>query len=106
MAFTAGTYTDDNQTVSAPQVGTWYTRLDSADIDWAAASASFSIARRLEFSYGYGWTDANKYGDDSVSTHNLGAKLVLLQDGAFALPGPTAIPTSRAWSTRSFTIRI
>ena len=83
VAFTAGTYADDAQTISAPQVGAWYTRLDGADIDWAAISASFSIAKRLELSYGYGWTDANKYGDDSVSTHNLGAKLVLLQDGAF-----------------------
>ena len=72
VAFVAGTYAEESQTISAPQVGTWYTRLDSADIDWAAASASFSIEKRLELSYGYGWTDANKYGDDSVSTHNLG----------------------------------
>ena len=85
VAFTAGTYADDAQTVSAPQVGAWYTRLDGADIDWAALSASFSIAKRLELSYGYGWTDANKYGDDSVSTHNFGAKLALLQGGEFDL---------------------
>ena len=85
VAFVAGTYAEESQTISAPQVGTWYTRLDSADIDWAAVSASFSIEKRLELSYGYGWTDANKYGDDSVSTHNIGAKLVLLQDGAFDL---------------------
>ena len=80
VAFVAGTYAEESQTISAPQVGTWYTRLDSADIDWAAASASFSIEKRLELSYGYGWTDANKYGDDSVSTHNLGAKLVLVAE--------------------------
>ena len=83
VAFVAGTYAEESQTISAPQVGTWYTRLDSADIDWAAASASFSIEKRLELSYGYGWTDANKYGDDSVSTHNLGLKLNVLPDGSF-----------------------
>ena len=34
VAFLAGTYADGtNQVVSAPQVGAWYTRLDSADID-------------------------------------------------------------------------
>ena len=91
VAFVAGTYAEESQTISAPQVGTWYTRLDSADIDWAAASASFSIEKRLEFSYGYGWTDANKYGDDSVSTHNLGAKLALLQGGEFDLPWLPAV---------------
>ena len=83
VAFTAGTYADDDQVVSAPQVGAWYTRLDGADIDWAALSASFSVAKRLELSYGYGWTDANKYGDDSVSSHNFGLKLNVLPDGAF-----------------------
>ena len=77
VAFLAGTYADGtNQVVSAPQVGAWYTRLDGADIDWAALSASFSVARRLELSYGYGWTDANKYGDDSVSTSNAPALAV------------------------------
>jgi hypothetical protein len=83
VAFPAGTYAEDGQPVSAPQVGAWYVRLGSADIDWAAASAAFSVAKRLELSYGYGWIDANRYGDDSVSTHNLGAKLAVLPDGAF-----------------------
>ena len=92
VAFLAGTYDDGtNQVVSAPQVGTWFTRLDSADIDWAALSASFSVAKRLELSYGYGWTDANKYGDDSISTHNLGAKLALLHGGEFDLPWLPAV---------------
>ncbi len=83
VAFVAGTYADDGQTVSAPQVGAWYVRLGSADIDWAAASASISLFHRLELSYGYGWIDANKYGDDSISTHNVGLKLNVLPDGAF-----------------------
>jgi len=85
VAFTAGTYADDDQLVSTPQFGAWYTRLDGADIDWAAASAALSLAKRLELSYGYGWTDANQYGDDSISTHNLGLKLNVLPDGAFDL---------------------
>lgn len=85
VAFTAGTYADDDQLVSTPQFGAWYTRLDGADIDWAAASAALSVAKRLELSYGYGWTDANQYGDDSISTHNLGLKLNVLPDGAFDL---------------------
>ena len=91
VAFVAGRYTDDAQTVSAPQVGAWYTRLDSADIDWAAVSASFSVAKRVELSYGYGWTDANKYGDDSVSSHNLGVKVNVLPDGSFDTPWLPAV---------------
>ena len=97
VAFVAGTYAEEGQTVSAPQVGTWYTRLDSADIDWAALSASFSVAKRLEFSYGYGWTDANKYGDDSVSTHNLGAKLQLFDAGAFDAEWLPALAVGAIW---------
>lgn len=91
VAFTAGTYADENQVVSNPQIGAWYTRLDSADIDWAALSASISIAKRLELSYGFGYTDANKYGDSSVRTHNVGAKINLLPDGAFDTPWLPAV---------------
>ena len=98
VAFLAGTYADGtNQVVSAPQVGAWYTRLDGADIDWAALSASFSVAKRLELSYGYGWTDANKYGDDSVSTHNLGAKLQLFDAGAFDVDWLPALAVGAIW---------
>ena len=97
VAFLAGTYAEEEQTVSAPQVGTWYTRLDSADIDWIAASASFSVAKKLELSYGYGWTDANKYGDDSVSTHNIGAKLQLFDAGAFETEWLPALAVGAIW---------
>ncbi|MGN0843703.1 MAG: hypothetical protein ACI4QT_00615 [Kiritimatiellia bacterium] len=66
VAFTSGNDAEDGQIVSSPQIGAWYTRLDSADIDWTALSAAFSIAKRLELSYGFGLTDANRYGDDSI----------------------------------------
>jgi len=82
LAYLAGTY-DKNSSlgdvVSKPQVGTWYVNLDHGDINWYAASAAFSVAKRLELSYGYGFIDA-KGVDESIDTQNLGAKLKLLDE--------------------------
>lgn len=84
LAYTAGTYAEGEkgglgEWVSKPQVGTWYVNLDDADIDWYAASAAFSIAKRLELSYGYGFIDAQNV-DNSINTHNLGAKFKFLDE--------------------------
>lgn len=63
--------------MSKPQVGTWYVNLDDADINWYAASAAFSVAKRLELSYGYGLVDVD---GTKINTHNVGAKVKLLDE--------------------------
>lgn len=82
LAYLAGSYVDGEKSglgewVSKPQVGAWYVNLDDADINWYAASAAFSVAKRLEFSYGYGLVDN---AGTSINTHNLGAKVKLLDE--------------------------
>lgn len=54
LAYLAGTYDKESslgEWVSKPQVGTWYVNLDHGDINWYAASAAFSVAKRVELSY-------------------------------------------------------
>ena len=72
-----------NGVVSRPQIGAWYVNLNDADINWFAGSAAITFAKRLELSYGYGFVNARKYGDKSIETHNLGAKLRILDENAF-----------------------
>ena len=69
--------------VSRPQVGAWYVNLTDASINWFALGAAFSIADRLEISGGYGGINAHKYGDSSINTYNVGAKLRFLDENAF-----------------------
>lgn len=89
LAYTSGLPWEGESTsnlttyVSKPQVGSWYANLSDADIHWFAASASATVLNRLELSYGYGFVNARKYGDKSIDTHNLGAKLRLLDENAF-----------------------
>ena len=88
-AFTAGQpweggeSNDLNQVVSKPQVGGWYVNLNEKDINWWAAGAAFTVANRLEVSAGYGFINAHKYGDKSINTYNVGAKLKFLDENAF-----------------------
>ncbi len=72
-----------NDFVSKPQVGGWYVNLNDAGIDWYAGSAALTFAKRLEVSTGYGFINAHKYGDKSINTYNLGAKLRILDENAF-----------------------
>ena len=89
LAYTAGLPWDGgdsnvvNDVVSKPQVGAWYVNLNDADINWYAGSAAITFAKRLELSYGYGFINARKYGDKSIETHNVGAKLRILDENAF-----------------------
>ena len=69
--------------VSRPQVGAWYVNLTDASINWFALGAAFTIADRLEVSGGYGGVNAHKYGDNSINTYNVGAKLRFLDENAF-----------------------
>ena len=89
LAYTAGQPWDGGETnvfngiVSKPQVGGWYVNLSDSDINWFAIGTALTFADRLEVSYGYGFTDAKKYGDKSIDSNNLGAKLRILDENAF-----------------------
>lgn len=89
LAYTAGQPWDGGETnvfngiVSKPQVGGWYVNLSDPDINWFAIGTAITFGERLEVSYGYGFTDADKYGDKSIDSNNLGAKLRILDENAF-----------------------
>ncbi len=97
LAYTAGLpweyggTTNLNGIVSAPQFGAWYVNLNDADINWYAGSAAITFFDRLEVSYGYGYINARKYGDKSIETHNVGAKLRVLDENAFDQPWIPAV---------------
>lgn len=112
LAYTAGLpwegagTSNFNAFVSKPQVGTWYVNLHDAEIDWWAASAALTVGQRLELSYGYGYVDAHRYGDNAIDTHNLGAKLRILDENAFDTAWVPAIAIGGVWKhTDSETVR-
>ena len=89
LAYTAGRPWDGGETnalngiVSKPQVGAWYVNLTDADINWFALGAAVTFLDRLEISGGYAGINAHNYGDNSISTYNVGAKLRFLDENAF-----------------------
>lgn len=86
LAYTAGRAWENEKVsefVSKPQVGGWYVNLPDSDINWFALGTAFTFADRLELSYGYGFVNAHKYGDKSIDSNNIGAKLRLLDENAF-----------------------
>lgn len=97
LAYTAGLEWEGgssnswNEVVSKPQLGAWYVNLNDAGVNWYAASAALTFAKRLEVSYGYGYVNAHKYGDSSINTHNLGLKLRVLDENAFDRPWVPAV---------------
>lgn len=103
LAYTAGlpwegsSTSNLNEIVSKPQVGGWYANLGDAGINWWAASAALTVAQRLELSYGYGFVDAHRYGDGSINTHNIGAKLRILDENAFDTAWIPAIAIGGVW---------
>ena len=103
LAYTAGLpwegeeASDLSQLVSKPQVGAWYVNLHDADINWYAGSAALTFFNRLEVSYGYGYINARKYGDKSIETHNIGAKLRLLDENAFNTSWVPALAVGGVW---------
>lgn len=111
LAYTAGRQweygatSNLNDIVSAPQFGAWYVRLPDADIDWWTGSAALTFFQRLEISYGYGYVNAHKYGDKSIETHNVGAKLRILDENAFETVWVPAIAIGSIWKyTNSKTV--
>lgn len=101
LAYLAGTYSEGEkgglgEWVSKPQVGAWYVNLDDADINWYAAGAAFSIAKRLELSYGYGLVDVD---GTEINTHNLGAKVKLLDENFGDTVWVPALAAGGIWKT-------
>ena len=86
-----------NGVVSRPQIGAWYVNLNDAGINWWAASAAISFADRLEISGGYGFINAHKYGDKSINTYNIGAKLKFLDENAFDTVWVPALAVGGVW---------
>jgi len=85
IAYVAGSYASNptnkfEELVSRPQVGLWYISFYEESINWTAASASFSVAKRLELSYGYGVI--GNATPDLINTHNLGAKYNLIPENS------------------------
>ena len=86
-----------NGKVSRPQVGAWYVNLNDAGINWWAGSAAISFADRVEVSGGYGFINAHKYGDKSINTYNLGAKVRFLDENAFDTAWVPALAVGGVW---------
>ena len=103
LAYTAGlpweygSTSNLNGIVSAPQFGAWYVNLNDADINWYAGSAAITFFDRLEVSYGYGYINAHRYGDKSIETHNVGAKLRILDENAFDTSWVPAVAVGTVW---------
>ena len=89
LAYTAGRPWEGGETnalngiVSKPQAGAWYVNLTDADINWFALGAAVTFLDRLEISGGYAGINAHNYGDNSISTYNVGAKLRFLDENSF-----------------------
>ena len=86
-----------NGKVSRPQVGAWYVNLNDASINWWAGSAAITFADRVEFSAGYGFINAHKYGDKSINTYNVGAKVRFLDENAFDTSWVPALAVGGVW---------
>ena len=86
-----------NGIVSRPQVGAWYVNLNDAGINWWAGSAAITFADRVEVSGGYGFINAHKYGDKSINTYNVGAKLKFLDENAFDTSWVPALAVGGVW---------
>ena len=86
-----------NGKVSRPQVGAWYVNLNDAGINWWAGSAAISFADRVEVSGGYGFINAHKYGDKSINTDHIGAKLKFLDETAFDTVWVPALAVGGVW---------
>ena len=83
--------------VTRPQVGAWYVNLNDARINWWAGSAAITFADRVEVSGGYGFINAHKYGDKSINTYNVGAKLKFLDENAFDTAWVPALAVGGVW---------
>ena len=111
LAYTAGLPWEGGETnalngiVSKPQVGAWYVNLTDAEINWFVLGGAFTLFDRLEISGGYAGINAHKYGDNRISTYNVGAKLRFLDENAFEKPWVPALAVGGVYKyTNSATV--
>jgi len=105
LAYVAGRYVASEtnsitEWVSLPQAGIWYVNYTDENIHWLAASGAFSIAKRLELSYGYGLI-GNVKGDEDINTHNLGLKLKFIDENAWDTTWVPALAAGGKWKHTS-----
>ena len=86
-----------NGKVSRPQLGAWYVNLNDAGINWWAGSAALTFVDRVEVSTGYGFVNAHKYGDKSINTYNVGAKVRFLDENACDTSWVPALAVGGVW---------
>ena len=86
-----------NGKVSRPQLGAWYVNLNDAGINWWAGSAALTFVDRVEVSTGYGFVNAHKYGDKSINTYNVGAKVRFLDENVFDTSWVPALAVGGVW---------
>ena len=88
LAYTVGSEANTDSIVGKPQVAAWFANFGDSSINWYAASAAISVAKVAEFSYGYGLIDMEP---DPANTHNLGAKLCLIEENLDGTPWVPAL---------------
>lgn len=83
LAYTSGLKLEEVSWVSKPQVGAWYVKLPSSNIEWSSYSLSLSVADRVELSYAFNLVNAKDYGENNIEANTLGVKVRLLDENAF-----------------------
>ena len=68
-----------NITISKPQLGVWYVKLDNVGIDWGSTGVAATINKRLELSVGYERITDKKL-DLNINKTSFGQKLLLLKE--------------------------
>jgi hypothetical protein len=84
LAYPSGIYPEGQkdspeEIFSRPQIGAWHVHLGDVHIEWATFGVAETFFKRLEVSYGHeviGWSR-----NPTISTDNLGLKLLLLPEG-------------------------
>ena len=77
------------EVIGAPRIGAWYVDLSDPSIDWTSLGIAETFFKRIEVSYGYEAVAVAGTADFHKS--NLGAKVLLVPEGALASPGIPAI---------------
>ncbi len=80
---------DSKPLISKPQFGAWYVKLGDVDVDWTAIGVGFTVAQRLELSYGY---EVVAPTGKNLNKNNFGAKVNLLPENT----GGPAVPAISA----------
>jgi Protein of unknown function (DUF3034) len=100
--------------VGKPRFGTWYANLNGSDIDWYTVGVADTFFKRLELSYGYESVSlgAKLFAlnqnlgaaglSQNVHKHNIGAKVLLLEENSFDTTFLPAVSVGTIYKTTSF----